>query len=124
LTQLRVIDSFPLSVCHLRRLSGSSTPFEYFATVGYCAAKKEYFYGFRIHVVTDARGVVLHYLLTSGHVHDTKGLVFLLQDAATLPRLLERLIALIGDKGYTGAELKRRLKQEFGIDLLARAQRG
>lgn len=59
LSRLRVVDSFPLALCHLRRWSGSRQPLEYFATVGYCAAKKEYFYGLRVHLVTDACGVVV-----------------------------------------------------------------
>jgi len=46
--------------------------------VGYCAAKKEYFYGFRVHVVTDPAGIVVGYVLSAGHVHDTKWLVFVL----------------------------------------------
>jgi len=117
--RLRVVDSFPLSLCHLRRLSGSTQPFEYSATVGYCAAKKEHFYGFRLHVMTDGRGIVVGYLLSAGHVHDTKGLAFLLTDLAQIEPLLERAIALLGDKGYTGAKLAQQLKAEFGVDLLA-----
>lgn len=119
LSQLRVVDSFPLSVCHLRRVGGSTQPFEYYASVGYCAAKKEYFYGFRVHVVTDPTGVVVGYVLSAGHVHDTKGLVFLLEDLSRLEQMMERIITLLGDKGYVGVELARRIKAEFGVDLLA-----
>jgi len=39
----RVVDSFPLIRCHLRRVSRSTKPFEYHATIGYCASKKEYY---------------------------------------------------------------------------------
>ena len=119
LSRLRVVDSFPLSVCHLRRVSSSTCPFEYAASFGYCAAKKESFYGFRVHVVTDATGVVVGYVLSAGHVHDTKGLAFLLEDLSRLEPLMERIITLLGDKGYVGAELARRIKTEFGVDLLA-----
>jgi hypothetical protein len=48
--------------------------------VGYCAAKKEYFYGFRVHLLTDTEGIVVGYTVTGGQVHDTKGLVFLARD--------------------------------------------
>ncbi len=119
LSQLRVVDSFPLSVCHLRRVAGSTRPFEYAASFGYCAAKKESFYGFRVHLVTDATGVVVGYVLSAGHVHDTKGLAFLLEDLSRLEQVMERIITLLGDKGYVGAELQRRIKTEFGVDLLA-----
>ena len=119
LSRLRVVDSFPISLCHLRRLSGSTQPLEYFATVGYCASKKEYFYGLRMHLMTDARGIVVGYLLTAGHVHDTKGLAFLLTDLQQIEPLLERAITLLGDKGYVGARLAQQLKTEFGVELLA-----
>jgi hypothetical protein len=114
-----VVDSFPISRCHLRRLSGSTQPFESSATVGYCAAKKEYFYGLRLHLMTDARGIAVGYLLSAGHVHDTKGLAFLLSDLQQVEPLLERAIVLLGDKGYTGEKLAKQLKAEFGVDLLA-----
>lgn len=119
LSQLRVVDSFPLAVCHLRRLPSSTHPFEYYASRGYCAAKKEYFYGLRVHLVTDTRGIVVGYVLTPAHVHDTQGVVFLLQDLSQLGPLLERMVTLLGDKGYVGQELARQLKAEFRVELLA-----
>lgn len=119
LSDLRVVDSFPVSVCHLRRLASSSQPFDYSATVGYCAAKKEFFYGFRVHVVTDPCGLVVGYVLTPGHVHDTKGLVFLLQDLSRLEALIHYLAMVLGDKGYVGEDYARQLKAEFGVELLA-----
>jgi hypothetical protein len=119
LSRLRVVDSFPISLCHLRRVAGSTQPFEYFATVGYCASKKEYFYGLRCHLMTDARGIVVGYALSAGHVHDTRGLAFLLTDLAQIEPLLERAIALLGDKGYTGEKLAQQLKAEFGVEVLA-----
>jgi len=118
LSQLRVVDSFPLTVCYLRRVASSSQPFDE-ASFGYCAAKKEYFYGFRLHLMTDPAGIVVGWLLSAGHVHDTKGLVFLLQDLARLEPLLGHCVTLLGDKGYTGAQLAAQLKAEFGVELLA-----
>ena len=56
----RITDSFPLRLCHLRRLSGSTTPFEYSATVGYCDSFSEYFYGFKVHLLTDLRGIPIY----------------------------------------------------------------
>lgn len=118
LSRLRVVDSFPLSVCHLQRYKSSREPFAYYATVGYCAAKKEYFYGFRVHLLTDAEGLVVGYTVTGGHVHDTKGLVFMLQDVSQVEGFLERWVVL-GDKGYVGEELAHCLQEEFGAELLA-----
>lgn len=119
LSRLRIVDSFPVSLCHLRRVSSSSRPFEYVASVGFCAAKNQYFYGLKIHLVTDPQGVVSDYLVTSGHVHDTKGLVYLLQDQHRSHDLFERLVAMFGDKGYIGQDYARTLERHFGVQMLA-----
>lgn len=122
LSRVRVVDSFPVTVCHLRRVSSSSQPFEYMASFGYCASKKEHFYGFKVHMVTDTNGIPVAYTLSSGHVHDTKGLAFLLQDMNVLDRFLPYLISIFGDKGYVGVDFAHNVKHYFGVDLLAIAR--
>ncbi|MFY9221895.1 MAG: IS982 family transposase [Blastocatellia bacterium] len=119
LSRVRVVDSFPVEVCHLRRVSSSTQPFEYMASFGYCASKKEHFYGFKVHMVTDTNGIPIAYTLSSAHVHDTKGLAFLLQDMNVLDRLLPELISIFGDKGYVGVDFAKNIKLLFGVDLLA-----
>jgi hypothetical protein len=69
--------------------------------------------------MTDARGILVGYLLSAGQVHDTKGLAFLLTDLQQVEPLLERAIVLLGDKGYTGEKLAPQLKAACGVDLLA-----
>jgi hypothetical protein len=114
----RLVDSFPLRLLRLPRLSGSSCPFEYAANVGYCASLKETYYGFKLHVLADVRGIPVAFVLTLASPHDSKG----------LPQLLEELIELgmhhftliiIGDKAYIGEEYARKLKASYGIELLA-----
>lgn len=119
LSRVRVVDSFPVTICHLRRVSSSSQPFEYMASFGYCASKKEHFYGFKVHLVTDTNGIPVAYTLSPGHVHDTKGLAFLLQDMNILDRFLPNLISIFGDKGYVGADFAHNIKLLFGVDILA-----
>ncbi len=119
LSRLRVVDSFPVTLCHLRRVSSSTQPFEYYASFGYCAAKKEHFYGFKVHLITDTNGVPVAYLLTAGHVHDSKGLAFLLADIAVLDKFLPHLISIFGDKGYVGKDYANNLKSCFGVEMLA-----
>lgn len=119
LSKLRVVDSFPVTVCHLRRVSSSSQPFDYWASFGYCASKKEFFYGFKVHMVTDTNGIPVAYSLTPAHVHDTKGLAFLLQDMNVLDRLLPELVSIFGDKGYVGEGFAHNIKLFFGVDILA-----
>ncbi len=119
LSRLRVVDSFPVSVCHLRRVNASTQPFDYYASFGYCAAKKEHFYGFKVHLITDTNGIPVGYLLSAGHVHDSKGLAFLLQDMAQLDKFLPHLISIFGDKGYVGKDYALKLYQWFGVEMLA-----
>jgi hypothetical protein len=119
LSRLRVVDSFPVSVCHLARVKNSTCPFEYFASFGYCAAKKEYFYGFKVHLVTDTRGIIVGYILSGGHVHDTKGLIFLLEENLRTEGMLEQVIALFADKGYVGEDYALMLQEQFSVRMLA-----
>lgn len=119
LSRLRVVDSFPVSLCHLRRASSSTQPLEYYASFGYCAAKKEHFYGLKVHLVTDTNGIPVAYMLSPGHVHDSKGLAFLLQDMAQLDKFLPQLISIFGDKGYVGKDYALNLKHYFGVEMLA-----
>ena len=68
-----VIDSFPVSVCKNVRISGSKLiRGEGFR--GYNASKKEYFYGFKIHVITTGEGLPVEFLVTPASVHDNKAL--------------------------------------------------
>lgn len=47
LSRVRAVDSFPVTICHLKRVNASTQPFEYLASFGYCVSKKEHFYGFK-----------------------------------------------------------------------------
>lgn len=118
LSRVRVVDSFPVTICHMRRVSSSTQPFEYMASFGYCASKKEHFYGFKVHMVTDTNGIPLAYMLSPGHVHDSKGLAFLLQDMTILDQFLPELISIFGDKAYVGTDYALKLKQVFGVEIL------
>jgi Transposase DDE domain len=118
LSRVRVVDSFPVTICHMRRVSSSSQPFEYMASFGYCASKREHFYGFKVHMVTDTFGIPLAYVISPGHVHDTKGLAFLLQDMNVLDQFLPHLISIFGDKGYVGADFAHNIKHYFGVEIL------
>lgn len=66
-----VIDSFPVAVCRnvragrCRLLSGQ-------AYKGYNASKKEYFYGFKVEVITTSDGLPVEYFIVAGSVHDAR----------------------------------------------------
>ena len=68
LSRVRAVDSFPVTICHLKRVNASTQLFEYLASFGYCASKKEHFYGFKVYLVTDTNGIPIAYTLSPGHV--------------------------------------------------------
>lgn len=116
----RIIDSFPIVLCHLKRLSSSTCPFEYFATVGRCESKGETFYGMKGHLLITLSGIPTDIELTPAHVHDTKGLLYLMDDIKWHnPMLLSQLLALIGDKGYVGKKLSQQVAADYRVKLLA-----
>jgi hypothetical protein len=66
------LDTFPLSVCHnirIRRcklLKGKQYR-------GYNSSKKQYFYGFKVHLITAADGIVTEFEFSPGAVEDLAG---------------------------------------------------
>lgn len=71
--QQYALDSFPLEVCdniripRCRLLEGEEFR-------GYCAAKRRYFYGYRVHVLTTADGLPVELAFLPGAASDTRGL--------------------------------------------------
>ncbi len=69
LESVYLIDSFPVPVCRNIRISRSKIVkgAEY---RGYNASKREYFYGFKVHVITTGTGIPVEFLVTPGVRHD------------------------------------------------------
>ena len=105
----KIVDSFPLITSKFGRAFFSKL-FKGLATYGYCASKKEKYFGFKVHAVTDLNGNPYDYILTSANVDDREA-VFELAD------LLE-INTLFGDKGYVGNFIEE-LRQEKGVKLYA-----
>jgi hypothetical protein len=91
--QQYLLDSFPLALCHNVRISRCRlvTGAEFH---GYCVAKREYFYGYRVHVVTTASGVPVELGFLPGHANDVRGL-------GILPFALPADSEVYMDAGYT-----------------------
>lgn len=101
-----VLDGFPIAVCKLARAVRSQV-LKPEAAYGYCAAKDEYYYGLKGHVMIDLRGVVTTMTVTAANVDE--------RDAAyDLLSAIEGL--LIGDKGYIRPQFKADC-EALGIDL-------
>jgi hypothetical protein len=96
---LHIIDGLPMPVCKFARAHFSKT-FKGEAAYGYCAAKKESYYGFRGHLVINSIGVVTAATITPANIDE--------RDAC--PEIVERIQGLLlGDKGYIRPGLQEEL---------------
>lgn len=86
----------PVSVCRNCRIPVSRLV-QGKAYHGYNEAKKEYFYGFKVQLITTAEGLPVNYYITAGSFHDATALQAMQLD---LPAGSE----LYGDSGYTDYE--------------------
>ena len=89
------IDSTPLRVCDSRRIHQHKT-FKDIAQRGQCSLG--WFYGFKLHIVTNDTGGIIDFMITKGNVDDRKPLRF--------KQFTKKLHGkLFGDKGYISKEL-------------------
>jgi Transposase DDE domain len=106
------IDSMPLEICKLSREQRNKMgkESEYDAPdKGYCASQNKYFYGYKLHSVCSASGVIESLDLTKASVHD----VHYLKD---VKELFSNCI-ITGDKGYIGRQHQINLFETAGIQL-------
>lgn len=106
-----IIDSFPVPLCarvrkYRCRLKQSRD------CNGYHAAKDEFFFGLKVHVITTVDGQPVELKILPGSIHDMKALKQLKM------RALKRGSNLYGDKAYTNYSYEDFLWDEQGIALL------
>ena len=104
-----IVDSFPLTTSKFGRAYFSKL-FKGLASYGYCASKKERYFGFKVHTITDLKGNPYDYVLTPANIDD--------RDAVFELANLVDLDIVFADKGYIG-KLAEELKNEKGIKLYA-----
>lgn len=105
--ELFIVDSIPVPVAQLAREKRSKICREHFETApdkGYSAVQKNWFYGYKLHMVTSAQGVFHSMDLSKASVHD----IHYLKDIKNSGL---GNCTLIGDKGY--------LSREHQLDLFA-----
>jgi hypothetical protein len=101
LGSVQIPDSTPVPVC--KRYRGYNSPIfprgeQY--NYGYCASKKEYYYGVKWTLVTNEFGVPVTYGVCRANKHDLKAL------EEMLPRMNTAGITMIADRGYYDGELR------------------
>ena len=101
-----IIDGFPIAVCKLARAVRCQV-LKAEADYGYCAAKREYYYGLKAHLLIDLRGVAVGITLTPANLDERDAAYDLLPAMAGL---------VLGDKGYIRPQFKADC-EALGIDL-------
>ena len=106
-----IIDSLPVPVCRrvrarrCRKVRG----LDY---CGYCAAKREKFFGWRLHLICNAAGCPVSYDLIPARFHD-------LTPVHELACVLPNAAKLFGDKGYIAQDDAQTIETETGVRLIA-----
>ncbi len=109
-TGIYYIDSSCLPVCHIKRSKRHKT-FESIATYGKTSVG--WFFGLKLHLVTNHQGELMAFKITQGHQHDAK----------VAPNLLDALQGLaFGDKGYLGQKIFDELFKK-GLKLITRKRK-
>ena len=111
-TNIFAIDSMPLEICKRSREKRNKMGKEsvhHSPDKGYCASQKKYFYGYKLHSVCSAAGVIESLDLTKASVHD----IHYLKD---VKEMLNNCI-ITGDKGYIGKQNQIDLFETAGIQL-------
>ncbi len=103
---VHLIDGIPIPLCCFSRARGCKL-FLGESSYGYCAAKKETYYGFHGHLVVSAVGVITGFTLTPANGSEREALWEIVGGIRGL---------LIGDKGYINSQLQMELSQ-YAINL-------
>jgi len=106
---LCLIDSLPVPVVGFAHAHGSHRWYGE-ATYGHNAAKKQTFYGFKLHLLATQTGVVLDFALVPANRTDGELTAQLLSETARL--------VVLGDKAYLNAPLQAALVQHNAVVLL------
>ena len=109
---IRLIDSMPIEVCRYSRAKScrilkdneQSAP-----TFGYCATQQQLYFGYKLHCVCSASGIIHRYDLSQAHHHDINYLHDVKDEFSNC--------VLIGDKGYRSNPWRLTLFEYAGIEL-------
>jgi len=103
---VHLVDGIPIPLCGISRAPRCRS-FKGEAAYGYCAAKKQTYYGFHGHLIITATGVITGFSLTPANGSEREALWDMVSTIQGL---------LIGDKGYLSATLQQDLRQ-VGVEL-------
>ena len=105
-----VVDSFPVPVCKLARMNKNKM-YQGRRYLGYCAAKDEYYFGVKLHMVCDVNGRPVQTLLTPASENDIKAF-------RKINFSLPANSSIYADKAYNDYKYEDRLIQEKQVHLM------
>ncbi len=108
-----IIDSIPLPLCHSARMFHVKRMRDV-ADIGYCASKKFHYFGLKGHFQATNQGFVVSYVITAASVHDITATEELISQAPHRYTM--------GDKGYVGKQVQKRLQDSYGTHLIAQTR--
>jgi len=107
---IRIIDSMPIPVCKFGRAYFSKL-FKDVSTYGYCASKKETYFGLKLHALVTTNGFITNFILTAANVDDRDAIFDLIEP--------NNCIKILADKGYVSNDLKSALAKEKEVLLIS-----
>lgn len=108
-----LIDSMTLPICRnarIPRVSIMRDEEEMLPQRGWSACDRGYFYGYKLHLLTTSKGVIISYFVTPGNIHDSDLTVDLCENSFDA--------YIYGDKGYTSRTKQLSLWENFNIQLI------
>ena len=108
-----LMDSIPVPICKIareKRCKFGNDSFETKPDKGYSAISKQYYYGYKLHLVTSVSGIFHSMDLTKASVHDVNVL-----NEIKYGKMSNA--TLIGDKGYISKDIKIDLFESCNIKL-------
>lgn len=108
-TPCQLIDGTPVQMRHWRRFGKGHLRLPE-AALGYCAAKKQTYYGFRLLAVTTLDGIIVGWDLFAANADEREAAQELLEHC--------RHLSVLGDKGFLDQKRQSVLQEEQGLLLL------
>lgn len=118
LEPLRLLDSFPLSLCACYRIRQSTLPVSG-ATFGYNASKKQFYHGLHPQLLITGSGFIDDLIPAPGNCNDTPALAFYLDECVELGREMAGQTWVV-DNGYSNPRLVAWAEARLGLTILVR----
>ena len=105
-----IVDSFPLPVCEFGRAPYCHSFRGHGAEYGYCASKKETYFGYKVHALVTLEGFITTFVVTPASIDDRRALQDMVDSFSGS--------VILGDKGYVSQSLQQELQKQ-NIDLVS-----